>query len=131
MRHKTSMLLLASVAAASLVVSACERQPSDSPTAQRLNSGAAKLADKGAQVANQVATATDDTMITAKVKAALLAEPGLRSADISVETRDATVTLSGSVPSTDLREKAKQLAVTTEGVKGVVDNLSVKSTSTS
>ena len=130
MRHKTPMLLLSTVAAASVAVAACDR-PSDSPTAQRLNAGAAKLADKSAQVANQVATATDDTMITAKVKAAILAEPGLRSADINVDTKDATVTLSGSVPSLDLREKAKQLASTTEGVKGVVDNLSVKSTATS
>ncbi|HEX7271121.1 MAG TPA: BON domain-containing protein [Casimicrobiaceae bacterium] len=130
MRHKTSMLLLTTMAAASLAVAACDR-PSDSPTAQRLNAGAAKLADKGAQVANQVAAATDDTMITAKVKAAILAEPGLRSSDINVDTKDATVTLSGTVASLDLREKAKQLASTTEGVKGVVDNLSVKSTATS
>jgi len=130
MRHKTPMLLLSTVAAASVAVAACDR-PSDSPAAQRLNAGAAKLADKSAQVANQVATATDDTMITAKVKAAILAEPGLRSADINVDTKDATVTLSGSVPSLDLREKAKQLASTTEGVKDVVDNLSVKSTATS
>jgi len=130
MRHKTSMLLLTTMAAASLAVAACDR-PSDSPTAQRLNAGAAKLADKGAQVANQVATATDDTMITAKVKAAILAEPGLRSSDINVDTKDATVTLSGTVASLDLREKAKQLASTTEGVKSVVDNLSVNSTATS
>ncbi|HTP46441.1 MAG TPA: BON domain-containing protein [Casimicrobiaceae bacterium] len=130
MRHKTSMLLLTTMAAASLAVAACDR-PSDSPTAQRLNAEAAKLADKGAQVANQVATATDDTMITAKVKAAILAEPGLRSSDINVDTKDATVTLSGTVASLDLREKAKQLASTTEGVKSVVDNLSVKSTATS
>lgn len=130
MRHKTSLLLLTTMAAASLAVAACDR-PSDSPTTQRLNAGATKLADKGAQVANQVATATDDTMITAKVKAAILAEPGLRSSDINVDTKDATVTLSGTVASLDLREKAKQLASTTEGVKGVVDNLSVKSTATS
>jgi osmotically-inducible protein OsmY len=70
-------------------------------------------------------------MITAKVKAALLAEPALKSTDISVDTKDAMVTLTGSVESTDLREKVKQLAATTAGVRGVVDNLVVKATSTS
>jgi len=131
MQRKTSMLVLATVAAASLMVSACERQPSDSSTAQKMGSAADKLADKSAQVATGVATAADDTMITARVKAAILAEPALKSTDISVETKDATVTLTGNVESMDLREKAKQLAATTAGVRGVVDNLVVKATSTS
>ncbi len=68
----------------------------------------------------------DDTAITAKVKAAILAEPGLKSLQINVDTKDATVTLTGNVDSDMLRDRAKQIAMATEGVKNVVDNLSVK-----
>jgi osmotically-inducible protein OsmY len=71
--------------------------------------------------------AADDTAITAKVKAALIAEPGLKSTDINVDTKEATVTLSGTVASNEMRDKAKQIASSTSGVKNVVDNLVVKS----
>jgi len=64
---------------------------------------------------------------TTKVKTALLAEPGLKSLEISVDTKDGTVTLSGKVDSADQRDRAKQIAQSTGGVKGVVDNLTVKS----
>ena len=56
-----------------------------------------------------------------------MAEPGLKSLEISVDTKDGTVTLSGKVDSPDQRERAKQIAQSTGGVKGVVDNLTVKS----
>jgi osmotically-inducible protein OsmY len=74
----------------------------------------------------KVATAMDDTMITTKVKAALMAEPGLKSTQIDVTTKDATVTLSGVVDSQATRDRAKQIALSTEGVKDVVDNMNPK-----
>ena len=74
----------------------------------------------------QKAVAPDDAAITAKVKAALLAEPGLKSAQINVDTQDATVTLTGDVTSDMLRDRAKQVAMATDGVKNVVDNLNVR-----
>ena len=57
---------------------------------------------------------------------AILAEPGLKTLQINVDTNGATVTLSGSVDNADLRERAKQIASSTSGVKGVVDQLTVK-----
>ena len=72
-----------------------------------------------------LATAADDTTITAKVKAAIIAEPGLKSLDINVDTKDATVTLSGTVDSANLRDRAKQIASSTPGVRSVVDYLLV------
>ena len=77
--------------------------------------------------ADKTATVADDAAITAKVKAAILAEPGLKSLQITVDTSGATVTLSGNVDNADLRERAKQIASSTSGVKGVVDQLAVKS----
>jgi osmotically-inducible protein OsmY len=84
------------------------------------------MADATSNATSTVVMAADDTAITAKVKAALVAEPNLKSTDISVDTKDATVTLSGTVGSADLRDKAKQIASSTNGVKNVVDNLVVK-----
>ena len=76
-----------------------------------------------------LATAADDTAITAKVKAAIIAEPGLKSLGINVDTKDAMVTLSGAVDSSNLRDRAKQIAASTPGVRNVVDNLVIKTTS--
>ncbi|HET9762216.1 MAG TPA: BON domain-containing protein [Casimicrobiaceae bacterium] len=76
--------------------------------------------------AESTGNAAGDAAITAKVKAKILAEPGLKSLSINVDTKDATVTLSGDVASKEEREKAKQIAMSTDGVKNVVDNLNVK-----
>jgi hyperosmotically inducible periplasmic protein len=76
--------------------------------------------------ADKIGSAADDAAITAKVKAAILAEPGLKSLSINVDTKDATVTLTGNVASDNLRDRAKQIASSTDGVKTVVDNLTVK-----
>jgi hyperosmotically inducible periplasmic protein len=86
-----------------------------------------KMAAQTGQAADKLASAADDSAITAKVKAAILAEPGLKSLQISVDTKGATVTLSGNVATDTLRDRAKQIAMATEGVRNVVDNLSVKS----
>ena len=76
-----------------------------------------------------LATAADYTAITGKVKAAIIAETGLKSLEINVDTRDATVTLSGTVDSANLRDRARQIAASTPGVRNVVDDLVIKATS--
>ena len=93
----------------------------------RAHSTIDKVADTASNASSKVAVAADDTAITAKVKAALIAEPGLKSTEINVDTKEATVTLSGTVASNELRDRAKQIASSTSGVKNVVDNLVVKS----
>jgi osmotically-inducible protein OsmY len=80
-----------------------------------------------ASTSEKVTGAVDDTALTAKVKAALLAEPGLKSLQINVETKNAAVTLSGAVDSDASREKAKQVASSISGVTNVVDQMTVKS----
>ena len=130
-------LLIAALAAAALVSVGCEQRgtgttasKSDQTTTAKIESKASQTADKieakTSQAADKVATAADDTAITAKVKAAILAEPGLKSLQINVDTKEATVTLSGNVDSDMMRDRAKQITMSTEGVKNVVDNLTVK-----
>jgi len=72
-----------------------------------------------------VAQAVDDPAITAKVKTALLAEPGIPSADISVETVAGKVTLSGKVTDRTQAERAIQVAAMVEGVNGVDNRLAM------
>jgi len=68
----------------------------------------------------------DDTVITSKVKAAILEEPGLKSAEIKVETFKGVVQLSGFVSSRTSSNKAVELARGVHGVKSVKDDMLVK-----
>ena len=68
----------------------------------------------------------DDTVITGRVKAALLADKAAKSLDISVETRKGEVMLSGFVATKAQINMAETLAAKQEGVKAVRNELSVK-----
>ncbi|MFD2262183.1 BON domain-containing protein [Lacibacterium aquatile] len=63
---------------------------------------------------------------TAKVKAAILEEPGLKSLQIGVETFKDEVQLSGFVDTAASKAKAGQVAANVPGVKSVKNNLVVK-----
>jgi hyperosmotically inducible protein len=68
----------------------------------------------------------DDGIVTTKVKAALLAESGVNSADIAVVTRDGEVQLSGFVDNQAQIERAAEVVKGVEGVKNVINELSVR-----
>ncbi len=68
----------------------------------------------------------DDSLITGKVKAALVADPELKATEINVETFKGTVQLSGFVSSPDHIPKAVQLARGVNGVKSVKNDMAVK-----
>ena len=129
MRSPYTSTLLAALVATSLGLTACQQRSPDSTAStaeRRADQIAQNAATTTSNAVDKAVTATDDAAITAKVKSAILAEPGLKSLQISVDTKDGTVTLSGTVDNADLRERAKQLASSTSGVKGVVDQLNVK-----
>ncbi len=88
------------------------------------NEYAEMKAKAGKVKVEQVAT---DSAITAKAKAALLAEKNLKSLNISVETYKGDVILSGFVSSKEMKEKAGYLVSKVEGVKSVKNALVVKS----
>ena len=67
-----------------------------------------------------------DSAITTKVKALLLAERGVPSTSISVETYESRVLLSGFVDTAAIKEKAGKVAAGVSGVKTVQNNLVVK-----
>ncbi len=67
-----------------------------------------------------------DSLITARVKAALLAEKGIPSLSISVETYEGRVQLAGFVRSPEIVSKAGRLTATVSGVRTVDNNITVK-----
>lgn len=68
----------------------------------------------------------DDTVITTKVKAAVLNEPSLKSSEINVETFKGVVQLSGFVSSREDINKAVEVARRVGGVKSVKNDMRVK-----
>ncbi|GLI40129.1 BON domain-containing protein [Geobacter hydrogenophilus] len=68
----------------------------------------------------------DDSVITTKVKAAILEEPTLKTLQISVKTYNGTVQLSGFVDSAQSVKKAGEVAGSVEGVNAVKNDLTVK-----
>ncbi len=68
----------------------------------------------------------DDSVITAEVKAALLADPAMKSLDVSVTTRKGEVQLSGFVDNPIQLTRAVEVARGIEGVAGVDNHMSLK-----
>ena len=68
----------------------------------------------------------DDSVITTKVKAAMLNEPTLKSAEINVETFKGVVQLSGFVSSQAAANKAVEVARSVSGVKSVRNDMRMK-----
>ena len=68
----------------------------------------------------------DDAVITAKVKAAVLEEPSLKSAEINVVTSKGRVQLTGFVRSRADINKAVEVAKGVKGVKSVKNDMIVK-----
>ena len=74
----------------------------------------------------QVAQFTDDSLITAKVKAALIKDLQLKAFDVGVETFRGRVLLSGFVDNRHQAQRAIQLAAGVRGVARVEDALRIK-----
>jgi osmotically-inducible protein OsmY len=68
----------------------------------------------------------DDSVITTKVKSLLAQDDFLKSFQISVETYQGTVQLSGFVDSTRAVDKAGEIVRSVKGVKFFKNNLIVK-----
>ena len=67
-----------------------------------------------------------DSVITARVKAALLAERGIPSLSISVETYEGGVQLKGFVNAAEIVSRAGRITAGVAGVRTVHNNISVR-----
>ncbi len=125
-KPQSTSLMLALIAGFALVGAGCSDRQNTSTSAAPQNSAAAKATLPADGATKRAGVAIDDTMITTSVKTAVLAEPGLSSLKIEVDTKDGVVTLSGTVATQELKSRATQIAQNTNGVRSVVDNLAVK-----
>jgi hypothetical protein len=121
-------LVAAIVAGATLATAGCGDRNPTATVGQKIERSADQVAAATDRATTQAAVAVDDAAITTKVKTAVLAEPGLKSLQIDVDTKNGVVTLSGMVDNASMKERASQVAQNISGVKSVVDNLAVKTT---
>jgi osmotically-inducible protein OsmY len=68
----------------------------------------------------------DDSLITAKVKAALIEDPTTKATEINVETFKGVVQLSGFVSTPSAASRAVELAREVKGVKSVTNDMRLK-----
>jgi hyperosmotically inducible protein len=114
--------LISTVAMLAGALTACDRDPMP----QSPGSTSERVEQKAEQVAQGTERVVEDSTITAKVKLALLNDTDVKSADISVETSQGRVTLSGTVPSEPQVHRAVKAANKVEGVQAVENRLMVK-----
>ena len=82
--------------------------------------------ERPAASAGKTEAYVEDSVITAKVKAALLRAPELKSRDVEVETDHGRVMLTGVVRSKAERDHAVKAAAGVDGVTDVKDALVVR-----
>jgi hyperosmotically inducible periplasmic protein len=133
MKAQAPKLSLALSLTLSLTLLACDNRNSAETAGRKLDEVVAKASEKIDLAAKKldeqggkVAEVLDDAALTAKVKAAILAAPGLKVLQIDVETTKGVSTLSGSVDSELSSQRAERLAAAVSGVKRVDNRLSVK-----
>ena len=89
-------------------------------------SGAAATGCSSTRTDESAGEFLDDTVITAKVKTAIMQEASLKSSQISVKSYKDTVQLSGFVDSAHAVRRAGEVAGAVEGVASVKNDLIVK-----
>jgi hyperosmotically inducible protein len=76
--------------------------------------------------AAKAGVAIDDSVITTKIKSSILTDSAIKGSDISVDTKNGEVTLTGSVKSQAQMDRAQKLAQNIDGVKSVQNKLEVR-----
>lgn len=142
MNHR--LLIKACIAGAFLLgASACDQKPSAEKVGRNIDRAIEKVGPKVEQAANvaekkleqagkvmreKTAAAgevVDDVTLSARVKTALIAEPGVKARDVNVESKDGVVALYGKAESSEQKELAAKVVSGVQGVKSVDNRLVV------
>lgn len=133
MRRPLAARALIALAAAAALAGCGRNDPPPTappPVAPPTSSAPAASPSVGAQIeqgAERAGAAIDDATLTARIKSALIAHPDLKGLSIDVDTVQNVVSLNGTVATDAAKKQAEQIARGVEGVKGVNNNLAVKS----
>ena len=126
--------LLAASSLTLIALAGCDKPAPAETAGRKIDQAMDKMGKKVEQTAERAKEQTaraeqaiDDTTITAKVKAGILTEPGLKVLKIDVDTRNGLVTLTGSADSAQDVQRATQIATNVQGVKSVDNRLAVSS----
>jgi len=93
--------------------------------AAKTKNGAEKVADKTKEGLSKTGEAITDGWITTRVHSKFVGEDLLKDSNIDVDTKDHIVTLKGTVMSASARARAVAQAKEVEGVKQVIDRLTI------
>lgn len=74
-----------------------------------------------------VGSVVDDSVVTAKVKTALIENPSTKARQINVETKQGVVQLNGFVDNASEKQAAEATAKSVTGVASVANNLQIRS----
>jgi osmotically-inducible protein OsmY len=93
--------------------------------AEKTEHGAEKAVDKTKEGLSKTGEVITDSWITTRVHSKFVGEDLLKDSDINVDSKDHVVTLRGTVMSAAGRARAVEQAKEVEGVKRVIDQLTI------
>lgn len=130
MKHASSIAAIALASGLALLATGCDRTPDTA--GERMDSAAEDaqresrdLGDTMERRTDQAGQAVSDAAITTAVKGKYLIDDTLKGLEISVDTEQGVVTLTGSVQNDTAKELATQIAQTVDGVVSVNNQLTV------
>ena len=138
MKNVSSIAAIALVSSLALFAAGCDREPDEpaatEPTVSDRMEDAANdtsdtvsgMGDSIESKTDQAGQAIDDASITAAVKSKYLLDDTLKGLQISVDTAQGVVTLTGTVQNDAAKELATQIAQSTEGVVRVDNQLTIQ-----
>ena len=134
MKHRLKMIIPTVIFGMAMSIPAIA-QDDNIPASQSMHQAGEKVEQAGSDTGSAAVDAYHgtkraiaDTAITAKVKVALHKDKAVGDRDIHVDTIAGVVTLAGQVPSRATAARAEQVAMQTEGVKSVSNQLTVSAT---
>jgi len=131
---RSGIAALTLVSSLALFATACDRAAEENRTAGEAidqatadaRNQANQMGDTLGKKADQAGQAIDDATITAAIKGKYLVDDTLKGLQISVETDQGVVVLTGSVQSDAAKELATQIAQGVEGVVRVDNQLAIQ-----
>jgi hyperosmotically inducible protein len=103
-----------------------ERIDNTSEAVERARQRSAELGQKAAIATSKAGESLNEAALTAKIKAKMALDDTVKALDLNVDTVDAVVTVTGKVRTKAEHERALALARETNGVKKVVDKMTIE-----
>jgi len=94
--------------------------------AERARQAGQEISQKTAEAAKAAQEALGDGALTAKIKAKMALDDTVKALDLNIDTVNSVVTVTGKVRTRAERERALALARETNGVRQVVDHITIE-----